>query len=128
MGWEEEREERRPTEEKWARDPIGAIFFGLILLVVAVVLLLGTQGYVEWEDIWAYFLVGLGLIFWVEAVARFALPAYRRPIFGRLILGLVLVAVGAANIYGLAEWWPVALIVVALAVVLYGLVRLIRPG
>jgi len=128
MGWEEEREEQRPTEEKWARDPIGAVFFGLILLVVAVVLLLGTQGYVEWEDIWAYFLVGLGLIFWVEAVVRFALPAYRRPIFGRLILGLILVAVGGANIYGLAEWWPVALIAVALALVLYGLVRLVRPG
>jgi hypothetical protein len=128
MGWEEEREEERPVGEKWARDPLGAIFFGLILLVVAVVLLLGTQGYVEWEGIWAYFLVGLGVIFWVEALVRFALPAYRRPIFGRLILGLILVAVGATNIYGLAEWWPVALIVVALAVVLYGIVRLIRPG
>lgn len=128
MGWEEEREEERPTEEKWARDPLGAVFFGLILLVVAVVLLLGTQGYVEWEDIWAYFLVGLGLIFWVEAVVRLASPAYRRPIFGRLILGLILVTVGAANIYGLAEWWPVALIVIALALVLYGVVRLVRPG
>jgi len=97
----EEKGEEESIEEKFRRDPFAAILLGLIAILAGIFFFLATQGYIEWEDWWAYFLFGLGLVLVIEALARQAVPAYRRPIFGRLIAGLVLICIGASNIYGL---------------------------
>jgi uncharacterized membrane protein YhhN len=91
-------------------------------------LFLATQGYIKWEDWWAYFLLGLGVVFIAEALARQAVPEYRRPILGRLIAGLVLICIGASNIYGLREWWPLIIVVVGILLLAYGWQRLRKPA
>lgn len=95
---EEKGGEEESIEEKFRRDPFAAIFLGLIAILAGIFFFLATQGYIKWEDWWAYFLLGLGAILIIEALARQAVPAYRRPIFGRLIAGLVLICIGAGNI------------------------------
>ena len=98
-------------EEKWRRDPLSGLFLGLVVISVGVLFLFTSQGKIGWDNWWAYFLVVLGCIFLLEAVVRYVMPAYRRPIFGKLIAGVVLIAIGASNIYeiGAAVFKPSAL-------------------
>ena len=114
-------------EEKWRRDPLSGIFFGLIVIGVGIILLLGVRGNIDWDDWWAYLLVVIGCVFIIEALVRYAMPAYRRPMFGRLLIGLVLVAIGASSIYAFGEWWPLIVIVVGVAILLFGIARFMRP-
>jgi Ca2+/Na+ antiporter len=109
---EKGREEKaeKGTEEKWRRDPLSRIIFGLIVITVGILFLLASQDKIAWEDWWAYLLMSLGGIFILEVLLRSTMPAYRRPVFGRLIAGLVLIAIGAFNIYGLVSWWPLIII------------------
>ena len=126
---EEKREnEEESLEEKFRRDPFAAIFFGLMAILAGAFFFLARQGYIEWDDWWAYFLLGLGVVFIVEALARQAVPAHRRPILGRLIAGLVLICIGGSTIYGLSDWWPLIIVVVGILLVGYGVLRLRSPA
>lgn len=102
--------------EKWRRDPVSGLFFGLILILLGVVFLLSTQGWISRHDWWKYFIIGLGVIFLIEVLVRHTRAAYRRPVFGRLFAGLILICVGLAAIGGFGNWWPLILIVVGLAI------------
>ncbi len=105
-----DEKEGKGMEEKWRRDPLSRVIFGLIVITVGVLFLLASQEKIAWEDWWAYLLLVLGGIFIFEALLRSVMPAYRRPVFGRLIAGLVLIAIGASNIYGFVSWWPLIII------------------
>jgi Ca2+/Na+ antiporter len=105
-----DEKDEKGMEEKWQRDPLSRVIFGLIVIAVGILFLLASQEKIAWEDWWAYLLLVLGGIFIFEVLLRSIMPAYRRPIYGRLIVGLVLVAIGASNIYGLASWWPLIII------------------
>lgn len=121
MGWEkEEREEKEEEEktEKWARDPIGAIFWGLVLIVAGVFLFAATQGWILWENVWAWFLLGLGVVLILEGLVRWAMPAYRRPLGGRLVGGAILIAIGLGGVLGVKEWWPLILIAIGLTILI----------
>ena len=124
----EEREEEEKAE-KWARDPISGVFTGLILIVLGLCLFGALEEritWIGWDNFWAYFLAGLGIAFIIEALLRYAIPAYRRPVFGRVIAGVILILIGAGNIVGFEIWWPFVLIGIGLALVLYGIVRAIK--
>jgi len=127
-GEKEEKGEEESIEEKFRRDPFAAIFLGLIAILAGTFFFLATRGYIKWDDWWAYFLLGLGVVLIIEALARHAVPAYRRPIFGRLIAGLVLICIGASNIYGLRDWWPLIIVVVGILLLAYGGQRLRKPA
>ncbi|MDH4217350.1 MAG: hypothetical protein OEY18_01355 [Candidatus Aminicenantes bacterium] len=107
-----DEKEEKEMEEKWRRDPLSRVIFGLIVITVGVLFLLASQDKIAWEDWWAYLLLILGGIFIFEVLLRSIIPAYRRPVLGRLIAGLVLIAIGASNIYGLVSWWPLIIIAV----------------
>lgn len=112
--------------EKWQRDPFSAIFFGIIVLTAGILFLLATQGYIYWGDWWAYFLICLGGILIIEAFVRWATPAYRRPGAGRVIIGLVLIAIGAASITTRVIW-PWIIIIVGIAIIFFGITKIRRP-
>jgi len=122
---EKSRDEKdeKDQDEKWKRDPLGRVIFGLIVIAVGVMFLLATQDIISWRDWWAYFLLALGGIFIFEVLVRSVMPAYRRPVFGKLIAGLVLVAIGASNIYGPVSWWPLIIIAVGVFFLFSGLFR-----
>jgi len=109
--------EKEGLQEKWRRDPISGLCFGLVLVVLGVVVLLVMQDWISRDDWWKYFITGLGIIFLIEVLVRHTQPAYRRPVSGRLMAGLILIAVGLANIGGLGNWWPLILIIGGLAIV-----------
>ena len=129
---EKEREEKEEGEkaEKWARDPISGVFTGLVLIVLGLCLFGATAeqiAWITWENFWAYFLAGLGLAFIVEAALRYAIPAYRRPVFGRVIAGAILILIGAGNIIGFKIWWPFILVAIGLVILVYGITRATKP-
>jgi Ca2+/Na+ antiporter len=119
-----DEKDEKSQEEKWRRDPLGRVIFGLIVIAVGVMLFLATQDKISWDDWWAYFLLALGGIFIFEVLIRSIMPAYRRPVFGKLIAGVVLIAVGAFNIYGLVSWWPVIIIGVGVFILFSALFRI----
>lgn len=124
---EKQEKEEKETEEKWRRDPLSGIFFGLAVIAVGIILLLATQGNIDWSDFWAYILVVIGGIFIIDALLRLVMPAYRKPISGKLIAGLILIAIGASNIYNIGTWWPLIIIAVGVVIVLSVFFRHMRP-
>jgi len=114
-------------EEKHKKDPLSGVVGGLIVILLGVLFLLATMDYIDWSIWWAYLLMGIGGIFIIEVIIRTASPAYRRPITGKLIAGFVLIAIGAANIYGLEHWWPLIIIAVGIIIIFSALWRGKKP-
>ena len=124
---EHDEKEEEHMEEKWRRDPFSALFFGLIVISAGVFLLLAARGIIEWGDWWAYLFLAMGCILIIDAFARYAVPAHRRPIFGKVFFGLILICIGGSNIYGLEEWWTLILIIVGVLIIVYGMTRTRKP-
>ena len=118
-----DEKDEKGKDEKWRRDPLSGAIFGLIIIAVGVLLLLASQDIIDWIDWWAYLLLVLGGIFLFEVLLRSMMPAYRRPVFGRLIAGLVLIAIGASNIFGMVSWWPLIIIGVGVLILFNALFR-----
>jgi hypothetical protein len=141
MSWEEEREKEEKeekgrgegVEEKWARDPLGTAIGALILIWLGVTLFvanLGTFAWIQWENFWAWFILGIGALFILEVLIRLAVPEYRRPIGGRLIAGVILLAIGASFTFlpfDIGKLWPLIPIAIGLAILFGGLFRSRRP-
>jgi hypothetical protein len=98
------------------QDPRPKVSGGLILIFLGVLFLLTEMDRISWADWWAYFLVGLGGIFLIEALLRASSVEGRRGMGGRLVAGLILVAIGGAHLIGFEEWWPLVLIAVGIGV------------
>ncbi len=123
----EEQEKHNEKEEKEQRnDPLSNITGALVLIFAGVILLAQSQGWVTWDQfggLWNVFFVALGAAILLEAVLRLLLPAYRRPILGQVIGGLVLLAIGLGGMTGFQLTGPVILIGIGLAILVGGLFR-----
>ena len=132
-GMLEEKDEREDDEkdkgfgEKQGMDPFLAFFFGLMVILVGVFLLMAVQGIIEWEDLWSYLLLGIGCVLIIDALARCASQAHRRPIFGKVFWGLILIFIGGSGIYGVEGWWPLIIIVMGILIIFRGIGRARRP-
>src|SRR4030042_7117790 len=100
---------------------------GLILILLGVLFLLTEMDRISWADGWAFFLVGLGGIFLIEALLRASSAEGRRGIGGRLVAGLILAVIGGSHLIGFEEWGPLVLIAVGGGVLVFGLVQKERP-
>jgi cation transport ATPase len=121
---EEKREEKHEKEQP--RDALSSVMWALFLIVAGVILLAESQGWVTWDQfggLWNLFFVGIGLLVLLEAVLRLMLPAFRRPVLGQVIAGVVLLAIGFGGMTGLQLTGPVILIGIGLAILLGGLFR-----
>ncbi len=120
------RDEEKRTEkehgEKWTRDPVRTIMFAAILIWGGIVAFLDTVVDVSWWKGWSIFLIGTGVILLIKAAFR-QMPQYRRPIGGTVIIAIILLGVGIGDIVGWNYAWPVILIVVGLALILWMVVR-----
>jgi len=119
------RQQRSEKDEKHTRDPLSGIFWGLILIMIGAIYFAHNQGYLPEANWWAYVVLGLGIVFLLEAFVRGVMPEYRGGAWGRVVPGLILTLVGLYLIYGLAigTWWPIILIAVGLVIILGALVR-----
>jgi hypothetical protein len=101
---------------------------GLILIWMGLLFLAVTQKErfplpINWENWWAYFIGGIGVILFIDVLLRLAMPAYRRAIVGRLIGAVILMALGLGGIYGVGTLWPLAFIAIGLAILVGAFVR-----
>ena len=107
----EEKDEKGRDEswdEKWRRDPVEAATWALVLIWAGVAWLLSNTGAFAglgdgWE-FWPIIFLGAGIIVLLSVLLRLVVPAYRKPITGNIIFGLILLGVG---IGGLTEGWTV---------------------
>mgnify|MGYP001823196018 FL=1 len=92
-------------DEKWRRDPVEAAVWAFVLIWAGIVWLLSNTGAlesifgekVEW---WAVGFLGAGLIVLLGVGARLVVPAWRRPVIGSLILGLIFIGIALGQITG----------------------------
>ena len=104
---EEKNEKGRDDswDEKWRRDPVEAAVWAFVLIWAGIVWLLSNTGTlesifgekVEW---WAVGFLGAGLIVLLGVGARLVVPAWRRPVIGSLILGLIFIGIALGQITG----------------------------
>jgi len=92
-------------DEKWRRDPVEAAVWAFVLIWAGIVWLLSNTGTlenifgekVEW---WAVGFLGAGLIVLLGVGARLVVPAWRRPVTGSLILGLIFIGIALGHMTG----------------------------
>jgi hypothetical protein len=111
----EEKERGDSWEEKWRRDPVDAAAWAAILIWAGLVLLADNLNIfgARWEA-WPIIFIGAGLIVLSGVAIRLLLPAYRRPVTGSLIFGVILIGIGLGE---LTRWDVVgALILIAIGV------------
>ena len=99
------------------------VFCGLVLILVGVILFLSAQDWISDEDVLPYLLLGLGGIFLIDVIVRYAQPDRRRFLCCRLTVGLVLLSAGGAILGGIESWWFLILVVVGLGILLNALLR-----
>jgi PAS domain S-box-containing protein len=116
------REARRALKRLRRRrnaSPVGrTLFWGLFLILWAVLLFLLGQNLLTSDSLWKAFIVGLGSIFLIQSLVYYLNPSTRRYTLGRLIPGMILLFVGLNLLLGFNAWWPLILIIAGLAVIL----------
>ncbi|MGE5140630.1 MAG: hypothetical protein ACM3JD_14275 [Rudaea sp.] len=127
------REEKAPEEKQWdekyRRDPLGAVIWPIILIWAGLVFLASNLGFLSflaggnnpWGiDVWSLVFLGVGVILFLEVLARMMIPEFRRPVLGTVILAIIFVGIGLG---GLVNWgiiWPLILIVIGISILTRG--------
>jgi hypothetical protein len=136
----EKREEKSPEEKSWEekyrRDPLSPIIWGLILLWAGLVLLLSNMGILDsllrqtdisvaWvrhlSQAWSLVMLGAGVILLLEVVIRLVAPIYRRSVVGTVILAILFIGIGLGDLVSWNLLWPFLLIGLGLIIVARGL-------
>jgi hypothetical protein len=127
---EDNRQEKqeKSTDEKWRRDPLGAVIWALILIWAGVVFLAQTLQLLPverlgWIGTWGVILVGAGALLLLEVLVRLLIPEYRRPVIGTLILAFVLIGLGVGQLTNWDLIWGLVLVAIGVSVLAGGLRR-----
>ena len=94
------------------------LFWGLFLLLWAVLLFLLGNKWLTPDTLWKAFLIGLGFIFIIQSLTYSINRTYRSFAVGRLLTGIILLFVGMNFLLGINAWWPLVLVVAGVAVIL----------
>jgi hypothetical protein len=122
----EEKEEKGRGEswdEKWRRDPVDAVVWAFILIWAGLVFLAENMGLLvrfELLEAWSIGFIGAGLIVLLGVVVRLLVPAYRRPLTGGLIFGVILLGIGLGEVVGWVAIGPLILIAIGVGMLLRG--------
>ena len=128
----DEKQEEKSPDEKWRRDPLGAVVWACILIWAGVVLMLenaGTLGSIrdslslEKLEVWPVISLGVGVILLGEIVVRLIMPEYRRPIVGTLILAVIFLGAGVQQITNKDIVWALVLIAIGIGLLFRGAFR-----
>ena len=109
----QEKHDEKDREEKWRRDPLSGMVWAAILIWAGLVLLADNFRLLasfQQLQAWALILMGAGVILLIEVAVRLTMPAYRRPVVGTLILGLILIGAGLGEVLSWDVVGPLVLI------------------
>ena len=117
-----ENKESKMQSKDWKFERLSSgIGWGLFFILVGGLFLAGNAGWLI-ADWWTYFAVGLGGILVIGFLMRFFRGLGGRwSAIGRLVIGLALIYIGLASYYGFGEWWPLALIVIGIGILVKAL-------
>ena len=91
----DEKHQEKGVDEKYRRNPVGALSFAVLLVWLGVVLLLQNANVITVSDhVWAIFFWGGGVLIILVAVVRAAVPRFRRPVIGGFVWGAIWLGVG----------------------------------
>ena len=117
--WREERrawrQERREARHRFS---FHGLFLGLTLVLLGTLFLLDRLGVITGGLWWQSLLIGLGVISIIDGFAHYVNAEYRWGAYGKFVSGLILIAVGVLFVLGLSQWWPLALIIAGVALLL----------
>lgn len=137
----EKREEKSPEEKRWEekyrRDPLGPIIWGLILVWAGAVFLAANLGMLDslfgvregppWlralSGGWSLVFLGAGAFLLLEVLIRLLIPAYRQPVAGQLILAIVFIAIALGELVSWNILFPLILITIGLVFLLRGVFK-----
>ena len=124
----EEKEEKGDVGEKWRRDPIEAAGWAFFLIWIGIVLLAEYYGYLarfERLETWSIIMIGAGVLVLLGVLVRLAVPAYRKPVLGSMIFGVILLAIGLSDVVDLSGplVGAIILILIGVAIIVGGLTR-----
>ena len=124
----EEKEEKGDVGEKWRRDPIEAAGWAFFLIWIGIVLLAEYYGYLarfERLETWSIIMIGAGVLVLLGVLVRLAVPAYRKPVLGSIIFGVILLAIGLSDVVDLSGplVGAIILILIGVAIIVGGLTR-----
>jgi hypothetical protein len=111
-------------DEKWIRDPISAILWGMAILFIGIYVAIAAAGVIPWDHWWSYILIAIGLALGLELPIRIINGRYRLHglIFTRVIIGGGLVSVGIGGIVGYdGVWLAGSIIALGCAIWIFGL-------
>ena len=128
MKQQESEKANQPERDDWYerrhhRDSTSAIFGGIFLILLGVLLFLASQGILAWDKWWQYFIVGIGTIMLIDGLVRYRKESIHRFRVGRIIGGIILIGIGLAFLLGAVTWWPLILILVGIGVIIGGILR-----
>jgi hypothetical protein len=117
--WREMRREwREGRREARRRFPFRGLFAGLTLVLLGVLFLLNQEGTITGDTWWQVLLIGLGVISIIDGMAHYHYPGYRWGSYGKFVCGGVLILIGVLFLVGFSQWWPLALIMAGVALLL----------
>jgi hypothetical protein len=132
----EKTTQEKSWDEKWRRDPLSTLVWAIIFIWAGGVFLLSnlglldallrpTEGIPTWlgrlDSAWSIVLAGVGVILLVEVAIRLLFPIYRRPIFGTLILAVILISVALGDLINWGIIWAVIIIGIGVSILVRGL-------
>jgi hypothetical protein len=132
---EKDQEKQEKEEKSWDEKWLSGIVWALILIWAGFVLLADNLGWLDAlraalpatlqlsRSTWSFIFLGAGGIILLGALVRLLVPAYRQPVTGSLISGLILIAIGLGNLFPWNLVWPIVLIIIGLSALLGGLLR-----
>ena len=139
---EREKQEEKTAEKRWdekyRRDPLGAIVWAGILIWAGLVFLADNLGWlrslrvratdtpgldIAGLDAWPVIFLGAAVILLIEIFVRLAVPEYRRPLGGNVFLTAIFFGIGLGGIFGWDITLPLILIALGLSILLRGFWR-----
>jgi prepilin signal peptidase PulO-like enzyme (type II secretory pathway) len=104
---------------KFRRDKIDVILLIVMAISAGILLLLAALGYLNGWHLLNYLVLVSGVVLVLDVLVRHAMPEYHRPeeTIPTLLIGLMVICIGASNLYGLVKWLS-TLIIVVLAVLI----------
>jgi hypothetical protein len=126
-GEKDEKGRDESWDEKWRRDPVEAALWAFVLIWFGLAWLASNIGiFGDGLDWWAFGFLGAGLIIFLGVAARLLVPAYRRPVTGSIILGLIFIGIGLGNL--IEKGWEVIGPLVLIGIGIAGLAAFFLRG